>query len=135
MPRKGKSKPTGRKSGAQPGNKNAMRHGFYAQRFTIDDNKLLDSQDTLDVTSEIAMLRVQINKLLEEIDYKIVLHHDESGNTTRDGHYLQQLNTLAIINQSLSTHVRTIYLGKSKGGDIAQTIWEAIMSLNPYKEL
>ena len=127
--RKKPPKATGRKSGGQPGNKNAMRHGFYAKRFTADEQKRLDTQDPTDIQSEINLIRVCIDRLTEELNFQTVLIRDMFGNSTRDDHYLKQLNTLSIMTQSLSTLSRTQYLIKGKGGDVADAIMTALEEL------
>ena len=118
-------KPKG-KHGGKPGNKNAMRHGFYAKQYTLDENQRLDVTDKIDVTSEIALLRVFIDRLQNELDMSENIHRDDKGNTTRDDHYLKALNTLAQMTQSLSTLTRTHYLVRGKAGDVSDTILKAL---------
>jgi hypothetical protein len=68
---KSKSKrKTQRKQGAQPGNKNALKHGFYADKFTAAESTKLDSQGETDLKAEIAALRVCIDRLLNELDFR-----------------------------------------------------------------
>ena len=129
MPRKGKSKPTGKRPGAQAGNKNALRHGFYAKGFTADESKRLDKEKADDVLSEIALLRVCIGKLQNELDFDENWHSDDKGNSTRDDHYLRQLNTLGIMTQSLSTLTRTHYLTRGRSGDVTDSILRALEEL------
>lgn len=128
MPRKAKAK-TGRKSGAQPGNKNAMRHGFYAQRFTADQNNRLDQQKPVDVQSEIALIRVCIDKLRDELNFEPAYLTDAQKNETRDEHYLKALNTLGLMTQSLSTLVRTQHLVHGKTSDVQDSILRALEEL------
>ena len=128
MPRKPKAK-TGRKSGGQPGNKNAMRHGFYAQRFTADQNNRLDQQKPVDVQSEIALIRVCIEKLRDELNLEPAYLTDGQKNETRDEHYLKQLNTLGLMTQALSTLVRTQHLVHGKSGDVQDSILRALEEL------
>ena len=54
-----------RKPGAQPGNTNALKHGFYSRRFSNSECLDLEthSQDGLD--SEIAMLRIVTRRVLD----------------------------------------------------------------------
>jgi len=127
--RKTKAKTKSRKQGGQPGNKNAMRHGFYAKRFTAEEQTRLDSQDSTDVQAEIALIRVCMDRLTNELNFKIVTTVDMQGNITRDDHYLKQLNTLGLMTQSLSTLTRTHYLIKGKGGDVADAIMTALEEL------
>lgn len=124
-----KKKASARKPGAQPGNKNALKHGFYAERFTKEETRRLDATDKIDVTSEIALLRVSIDRLTEELDFDKIVHTDSNGNKSRDDHYLKALNTLAIMTQSLSTLTRTHYLIRGKSGDVHDTILRALEEL------
>ena len=56
-----------RKSGGQPGNQNARKHGFYSKHFTLDQAKQLEDADDLrDLGPEIALLRVKLNALLDD---------------------------------------------------------------------
>ena len=56
-----------RKSGGQPGNQNARKHGFYSKHFTPDQLKQLEDADDLrDLGPEIALLRVKLNALLDD---------------------------------------------------------------------
>ena len=55
------------KSGGQPGNQNARKHGFYSKHFTPDQLKQLEDADDLrDLGPEIALLRVKLNALLDD---------------------------------------------------------------------
>ena len=55
------------KSGGQPGNQNARKHGFYSKHFTPDQAKQLEDADDLrDLGPEIALLRVKLNALLDD---------------------------------------------------------------------
>jgi len=125
MPRK-KPPKTGRKHGAQPGNKNALRHGFYSKDWSADQKNRLDKQEAIDVLAEIALLRVCIDNLQKELDFAEISHTDKENNTTRDDHYLRQLNTLGIMTQSLSTLTRTHYLIRGKSGDVSDSILRAL---------
>ena len=52
-------------SGAQPGNTNARKHGFYASNFTDQDLQALALiADQEDLSSEIDLLRVAINRAM-----------------------------------------------------------------------
>lgn len=119
MPRKGKSKPTGRKPGAQPGNKNALRHGFYAKAFTKDESARLDLNDEIDVLSEIALIRVCIDRLKEHLELT----------SKPDDNALKMLNTLSVMTQSISTLARTQYLITGRQGGILDDIEEAFAQI------
>jgi len=53
--------------GAQPGNLNALRHGFYSRYFRSIELADLD-QLSAGLESEIAMLRVQTRRFLEVLE-------------------------------------------------------------------
>ena len=57
---------TRRSRGAQPGNTNALKHGFYSRTFRrIESGDLTDLAD-LDLSNEINLLRVYIRRLAED---------------------------------------------------------------------
>lgn len=51
-----------RKSGGQPGNLNAFKHGFYSRRFTKLELRHLDVILSNDLTDEIALTRVLLRR-------------------------------------------------------------------------
>ncbi len=53
---------TGRKRGGQPGNLNALKHGFYSKHF--QKAELQDLEEARDLQEEIAMMRVVTRRLL-----------------------------------------------------------------------
>lgn len=119
-------KKPGKKPGAPPGNKNALKHGFYAQCYTVEEKGRLEKQETVNVEAEIGLLRVYIDRLTKQINFKFVSVQDMQGNITRDDHYLKQLNTLSLMAQSLGTLTRTQHLITGKGGEIIDTIQAAL---------
>lgn len=54
-----------RKRGAQPGNKNALTHGFYSKTFAPAEDRDIDAIDQISLDSEIDMLRVSIRRIFE----------------------------------------------------------------------
>jgi hypothetical protein len=54
-----------RKPGAQPGNTNALRHGFYSRRFRCLEKRDLENGLQDGLRDEISLLRVQIRRLVE----------------------------------------------------------------------
>jgi len=52
-----------RAKGAQPGNKNALRHGYYSRHFEILEDADLDLFLITDLDNEIHMLRVAMRRL------------------------------------------------------------------------
>src|SRR5688500_15969467 len=102
------------KRGGQPGNKNALKHGFYSTGWTEDEIKRLGEAEDVDVLAEIQLIRIMIDRLKGQIEFDEKIIDDSQGNKRRDDHYLQQLNTLTAAAQSLATLVRTQYLVKGK---------------------
>ena len=105
------------------------RHGFYAQRFTADENRRLDTQPADNVQAEINLLRVCIGKLQNELNLEPAYLTDAQENETRDPHYLNQLNTLANMMQSLATLERTQHLIHGRGGKVQDAIEDALNAL------
>jgi hypothetical protein len=131
MPKAKTKRKASRKPGAQPGNKNAEKHGFYSQRFSSDETKRLEGTERNTIESEIDLLRVCLDRLATQLDFDPVYLKDKEGGDLdlRDDHYLKQLNTLGLMTQSLSTLIRTDFLTKGKGGKVEQGIMEALEEL------
>ena len=133
--RKPKPKTKGKKPGAQPGNKNAEKHGFYSRQFTAEQNQRLQLSDNTSLESEIDLLRVCLDRLYNQLDMEPVYltGKDEDGapiqTEIRDDHYLKQLNTLSLMTQSLSTTIRTQHLIKGKNGSVHDDIMRALEEL------
>jgi len=89
-----------RKSGGQPGNLNAFRHGFYSRRFTKLELRHLNVVLTNDLQDEIALSRV----LLRRYFYL----------ATKQAKTLEEWSTVVsicgMIATRLTTMVRTQYL-------------------------
>ena len=125
-----KAKAKARAKGAQPGNKNALRHGFYQKHFSADENKRLDGlKDELEIMAEINLVRVCLDRLAQQISFDEVTRIDNNGAEYRDSHYLSQLNTLSAMTTSLTTLIRTHYLTHGKSGDIQSSIQQALEEL------
>lgn len=54
-----------RKRGAQPGNKNALKHGFYSDQFKQAERRALNDIPMADLTGEIELMRVQMHRYLK----------------------------------------------------------------------
>ncbi len=53
-------KPTGRKGGGQPGNKNAIKHGIYSQHISIQDDEEVGPMPLDHNDDELAFARVRL---------------------------------------------------------------------------
>lgn len=125
---KGKGKGKGeRKRGAQPGNKNAAKHGFYSNLLSAEEIARLNDVKDVDLDDEIALLRALIQRLTAQLGQKLDTSTIDEARKTA--------NTIANIVQVINTTQRTKLLARGGTGEIAQTIMEAILSLDPYKEL
>ena len=56
-----------RKPGGQPGNTNALKHGFYSRRFRKLEHDDLDAIND-DLDNEITLLRVYMRRLLDKAE-------------------------------------------------------------------
>jgi len=88
-----------RKRGAQPGNHNAFRHGFYSDQFKQAERMKLCQIENTDLTDEIEVVRVQILRYLEA----------EAGELNRIDYEtrLQALRTVSLAAESLTRLIRT----------------------------
>jgi len=57
--------PPRRRRGGQPGNRNALKHGFYASRFRKADLNALEACRSTGLADEINLLRVHIRRVVE----------------------------------------------------------------------
>ena len=56
-----------RKRGGQPGNTNALKHGFYTKNFSLAERRGLQAVEGVVLGDEIALLRVLIRRFAEQI--------------------------------------------------------------------
>src|SRR5512138_508114 len=56
-----------RHRGAQPGNRNAFKHGFYSTAFRARERRLLDNAPALDLHAEIELIRVMNERFLRAL--------------------------------------------------------------------
>lgn len=56
-----------KKRGAQPGNTNAFKHGFYTNNFSLAERRGLKATKGVVLGDEIALLRVLIRRFAEQI--------------------------------------------------------------------
>lgn len=93
------------------GNKNALKHGLYANRVTKAQQAILGKVETLDVEHEIAVLRAVIDNILGEIEdtdrpeTKAMLYNSLFGGVT-----------------SLNTTIRTHALLSGKDSELEEQI-------------
>ena len=105
-----------RKRGGQPGNTNALKHGFYSHRFRNIELSDLDSALSDGLVDEIALLRVIIRRVFEYAD---------SGDQDLDA-WTQTLNTLGAASTRLAGLIRTQQVISGNGGDVVDVLSQAI---------
>lgn len=106
-----------RKRGAQPGNLNAYKHGFYSRRFRAIELSDLSTVLTDDLDDEIALLRVIMRRVFDFADSDAESLDDWS----------MALSTLGAAATRLAGLLRTqqVITG-GKGGDVVDLLSEAI---------
>ena len=85
-----------KKRGGQPGNNNALKHGFYASRFTPTDRQDLEDYDFTGLVDEVILLRVYIRRIIEQ-----------SANLTKLEDSLTVLRALSIASTTITRLLRT----------------------------
>lgn len=105
-----------RKRGAQPGNTNALRHGFYSGRFNSLEVSDLDTVLSDGLVDEIALLRVIIRRVFELSD---------SDATDLDT-WTRSLNTLGAASTRLAGLLRTQHIITGGGGNIMDVLSKTI---------
>jgi hypothetical protein len=85
-----------RKPGAQPGNGNALRHGFYAKSFTEAEMRRLDKDIEGEFIDEIALARTNASRLAELLkDYKNMSLADIVSVSNALNNYLDRIQSLS----------------------------------------
>jgi hypothetical protein len=105
-----------RKRGGQPGNTNALKHGFYSHRFNNLELADLGTALSDGLTDEIALLRVIIRRVFEYADT------DAQSLDT----WSQALNTLGAASTRLAGLLRTQQLIAGDNGDVISVLSQAI---------
>ena len=61
------TQPANKKRGGQPGNTNALKHGFYTKNFSLAERRGLQAVEGVVLGDEIKLLRVLIRRFAEQI--------------------------------------------------------------------
>jgi hypothetical protein len=114
---------TTRKRGAQPGNLNALKHGFYSRQFRSREHIDLDALLSIDLLDEIHLLRILIRRALE------------LSNDTGDlAECLSVLKATSAASARITAMLRVQQmLGKSS--DVSELISKAIAEVNQELDL
>ena len=97
-----------RRRGGQPGNINALKHGFYTRRFTSSDLDGVASTDFNSLMEEIAIIRLYTRRLIE-LDQSVEI--DQVANILR----ILCLASLTITRLVKTSHYLTLNAGSSDG--------------------
>lgn len=57
-----------RKRGAQLGNKNAYKHGFYSEQFKAEERRILTQISLTDPSGEIELIRIYLKRFMEALN-------------------------------------------------------------------
>jgi hypothetical protein len=105
-----------RKSGGQPGNFNALKHGFYSHRFSPLELRNLDTALADGLDDEIALLRVTIRRVFD-----LATEEGEDSET-----WFKALSTLGLASTRLAGLVRTQKLIKGDNSSVASALSQAL---------
>ena len=112
-----------RPRGAPPGNRNALKHGFYSRHFKKIDLTDLDQSTQVGLQDEISMLRVFIRRILE------------LGCAVDDlSEALGLLRTLSLATATLTRLIKTQHWLSSNHDDVSAAINQAILEVSQLIE-
>lgn len=115
-------KASGRRRGGQPGNKNALRHGFYSELFTTADSKRLDGETK--ILEDQKAMRIKAFRLFQLTPLETI----EEKELKAFACFVR-----AII--AIDTLERTLLLARGHGGQIGDDILTALREMNPDEDL
>jgi hypothetical protein len=88
--------PINRKRGGQPGNQNALRHGFYSRSFSAAELQNLDNNITGEFIDKIAVARTNAARLAELLkDYRNMPLDDVVATSNALNKYLDRIQSLS----------------------------------------
>lgn len=104
-----------RRRGGQPGNLNALKHGFYASRFRQAELTALETSHFTGLADEIALLRLYIRRVIE-----LGASHDDLDAS------LNLLRNLCLAGTTLTRMIKTDHYLSGGSGDFNQAVKSAI---------
>ncbi|MDY6867080.1 MAG: hypothetical protein SVT56_04125 [Chloroflexota bacterium] len=114
-----------RKRGGQPGNTNALKHGFYTKNFSLAERRGLEATKEIVLADEITLLRVLIRRFSDQIL------------ASRGVPLTESAQHLAVIGEAmlrLASLLRTNHmLGGTKSSDLSELLSLGIAEI--YTEL
>ena len=116
--------PVKRRRGGQAGNKNALKHGFYAGNFNRGEIKDLQTLDTINLQNEINMIRVFMRRIGEKTNPESTVGED-----------IEVLRTLALASHCLERLVRTQKLHYRDSDALSQALAESLKIVHEEMQL
>ncbi len=108
-----------RKRGGQPGNSNALRHGFFSKSFTEAEMQGLDKDIKGEFIDEIALARVNAGHLAELLkDYKNMSLNDVVSASNALNNYLDRIQSLSRAQRFMYRNQTTIEQALAELADI-----------------
>lgn len=105
-----------RRRGGQPGNKNALKHGFYSPGFNPTEQEDLEAlAGQVDLSDEIAMMRVIMRRVFEQ-----------AGECADLGEWSAALGALGAAASRMAGLLRTQKILAGGGSDVADALSEAL---------
>ena len=108
-----------RHRGAQPGNANALRHGFYSKSFTDAEMGRIDKDIEGEFIDEIALARTNAARLAELLkDYKNMSLDDVVSASNALNNYLDRIQSLSRAQRFMYRNQTTIEQALAELADI-----------------
>jgi hypothetical protein len=104
------TQPKRKKPGGQPGNTNALKHGFYTKNFSLAERRGLQAVEGVVLGDEIGLLRVLIRRFAEQIQASQGVALNESA------------MHLAVISESMLRLGSLLRTDHMLGGDQSSTL-------------
>jgi hypothetical protein len=106
--------PKRKKRGGQPGNTNAIKHGFYSKNFSLAERRGLQVRISVVLGDEIALLRVLIRRFAEQIQASQDLSLTESA------------QHLAVISEAMLRLGNLLRTDHMLGGSQSDTLFKSL---------
>ena len=114
-----------RRRGGQPGNTNALKHGFYSRRFTAGEREDLEARLSEGVSDEIVMLRVIVRRM-----FNATLESDTPDQPGQDLEQLSRtINTLSIAAIRIGNLLKLQQMLGAKENDTSAVIRQALADI------
>jgi hypothetical protein len=114
----------GRKRGGQPGNTNALKHGFYSQHFKAAEAMDLEGFPQESLQDEVAMLRVMIRRVVE-----LASNPEDSYSTDHRGDLENAITALDTLGTAATRLARLLSTEKklaAQNGKVSDVLHQAL---------